>query len=58
MNMAFRPSRVYKQKRQKRLNLNLPEFLQTHEVMHIENQIALQLLLLIRHREQLKLKLI
>lgn len=56
--MAFRPSRVYKQKRQKRLNLNLPEFLQTHEVMHIENQIALQLLLLIRHREQLKLKLI
>ncbi|CAK56966.1 unnamed protein product (macronuclear) [Paramecium tetraurelia] len=58
MNMAFRPRRSYKQKRLKRLNIQLPEFDVGRQIIYNENLIALQLISQIKQRELLKLKLI
>ncbi|CAD8170298.1 unnamed protein product [Paramecium octaurelia] len=58
MNMAFRPSRAYKQKRLKRLNIQLPEFQVGRQIIYNENLVALHLISQIKQRELLKLKLI
>ncbi|CAD8090695.1 unnamed protein product [Paramecium sonneborni] len=58
MNMPFHPSRAYKQKRLKRLNIQLPEFQVGRQIIYNENLIALHLISQIKQRELLKLKLI
>ncbi|CAD8070722.1 unnamed protein product [Paramecium sonneborni] len=58
MNMPFHPSRAYKQKRLKRLNIQLPEFQVGRQIIYNENLVALHLISQIKQRELLKLKLI
>ncbi|CAD8116571.1 unnamed protein product [Paramecium sonneborni] len=58
LNVAFHPRRAYKQKRQKRLNIQLPEFDISRQVIYYENLISLHLIQQIKQRELLKLKLI
>ncbi|CAD8198644.1 unnamed protein product [Paramecium pentaurelia] len=57
-NVAFHPSKTYKQKRLKRLNIQLPEFDISRQIIYNENLISLHLIQQIKQRELLKLKLI
>ncbi|CAD8187575.1 unnamed protein product [Paramecium pentaurelia] len=56
MNVAFRPSKAYKQKRQKHLDIQSIDV--AREILLNENMIALNLLRQIKQRELLKLQLI
>ncbi|CAD8106271.1 unnamed protein product [Paramecium sonneborni] len=56
MNVAFRPSKAYKQKRQKHLDIQSIDV--AREILLNENLIALNLLRQIKQRELLKLQLI
>jgi hypothetical protein len=58
LNMAFRPSRPYKQKRLKRFFTNHEDYILWSSIMKIENSLGLNTLEMIKKREVIKQEMI